>query len=84
MHPKTNFPSFQTKQPEELEQLLEAVTDSMETAASTPDLSTARQGLTDSMEMLRESLALPVPADGCPDTGKTEHKISDSVEENKV
>ncbi|XP_074511663.1 phosphoinositide 3-kinase regulatory subunit 5-like isoform X2 [Sebastes fasciatus] len=60
---------LQTKQPEELEQLMEAVTDRMETAASTADLSAARQGLRHSMERIRESLAVPAPADGCPDTG---------------
>ncbi|XP_044038341.1 phosphoinositide 3-kinase regulatory subunit 5-like isoform X2 [Siniperca chuatsi] len=64
--------ALQAKQPEELEQLLEAMTDSMETAASAADLSTARQGLLHSMERLRESLAVPAPADGCPDTGAVE------------
>ncbi|XP_059203581.1 phosphoinositide 3-kinase regulatory subunit 5-like isoform X2 [Centropristis striata] len=63
---------LQTKQPEELEQLMEAVTDRMETAASTADLSKARQGLLHSMERLRESLTGPAPADGCPDTGAVE------------
>uniref|UniRef100_A0A3P8TCG3 Phosphoinositide 3-kinase regulatory subunit 5 n=1 Tax=Amphiprion percula TaxID=161767 RepID=A0A3P8TCG3_AMPPE len=62
--------ALQKKQPEELEQLLEAVTDSMETATSTADLRTARQGLLNSMTRLRESLA--VPADGCPNTGAVE------------
>ncbi len=67
---------LQTKRPEELEQLLEAVIDSMETAASQADLSTARQGLLHSMERLREGLAVPAPADGCPDTGRQKiHKI---------
>ncbi|XP_070778965.1 phosphoinositide 3-kinase regulatory subunit 5-like [Enoplosus armatus] len=64
--------ALQTKRPEELEQLLEAVTDSMETAASTADLSTARRGLIHSMERLREGLAVPAPADGCPHTGAVE------------
>nr|XP_046271005.1 phosphoinositide 3-kinase regulatory subunit 5-like isoform X2 [Scatophagus argus] len=62
------------KRPEELKQLMEAVTDSMETAASTADLSTARQGLLHSMERLRASLAAPAPApaDCCQDTGTVE------------
>lgn len=64
--------TLQTKRPEELEQLVEAVTDRMETAASTADLSTARRVLLQSMERLRESLAGPGPADGCPDTGAVE------------
>ncbi len=46
---------------------MEAVTDSMEKAASTADLSTARRGLQHSMETLRESLT--APADGCRDKG---------------
>lgn len=72
--PKPNILMFlQTKRPEELEQLVEAVTDRMETAASTADLSTARRVLLQSMERLRESLAGPGPADGCPDTGETEY-----------
>lgn len=49
---------------------MKVVTDSMETAASATDLSTARQGLIHSMERLRESLAAPAPANGS-DTGKT-------------
>lgn len=60
---------FQAKQPEELEKLMEAVTDIMETAASTADLSAARQSLLHSVERLTESLAAPAPTDGCPDTG---------------
>lgn len=52
---------------------MEAVTESMETAASTADLSTARRGLLHSMERLRESLVAPASTDGCTDTGKTEH-----------
>ncbi|KAI3360150.1 hypothetical protein L3Q82_014469 [Scortum barcoo] len=64
--------ALQTKRPEELEQLLEEVTDSMETAASKADLSTARQGLLQSMERLREDLGVPSPNDGCPDTGAVE------------
>ncbi|XP_069005546.1 phosphoinositide 3-kinase regulatory subunit 5-like [Embiotoca jacksoni] len=62
--------ALQRKQPEELELLLEAVTDRMETAASAADLRAARQDLLHSMERLRESLA--VPAEGCPDTGAVE------------
>ncbi|XP_040918251.1 phosphoinositide 3-kinase regulatory subunit 5-like isoform X2 [Toxotes jaculatrix] len=62
---------LQTKQPEELEQILESVTESMEIAASTADLSKARQGLLNSMERLRESLAVPVPADGYHGTVET-------------
>uniref|UniRef100_A0A671TUM4 Phosphoinositide 3-kinase regulatory subunit 5 n=1 Tax=Sparus aurata TaxID=8175 RepID=A0A671TUM4_SPAAU len=42
--------ALQAKRPQELEQLTEAVTSSMETAASTADLSRARQGLLHSME----------------------------------
>lgn len=52
---------------------MEAVTDIMETAASTADLSTARQSLLHSVERLTESLAAPAPVDGCPDTGTTEN-----------
>ncbi|XP_076608706.1 phosphoinositide 3-kinase regulatory subunit 5-like isoform X2 [Chaetodon auriga] len=66
------YTALQAKQPEELEQLMEAVTDSMETAASTADLSTARRGLLHSMERLRESLVAPAPPDGCTDTGAVE------------
>ncbi|XP_073349735.1 phosphoinositide 3-kinase regulatory subunit 5-like isoform X2 [Pagrus major] len=64
--------ALQAKRPEELEQLKEAVTNSMETAASTADLSRARQGLLHSMERLRGSLAAPAPAEGCPDAGAVE------------
>ncbi|XP_070703680.1 phosphoinositide 3-kinase regulatory subunit 5-like isoform X2 [Pempheris klunzingeri] len=63
---------LQTKASEELEQLMEAVTDGMETAASTADLSTARQDLLHRMERLRESLVVPAPADGCSDKGAVE------------
>lgn len=62
--------ALQTKQPEELEQLMEAVTDCMETAASTADLGTARRALLHSMERLRGSLA--APARGCSDTRAAE------------
>lgn len=51
---------------------MEAVTDSMETAASTTDVSAARRDLLHRMERLKESLAVPAPADGCSDTGETE------------
>uniref|UniRef100_A0AAQ6APZ6 Phosphoinositide 3-kinase regulatory subunit 5 n=1 Tax=Amphiprion ocellaris TaxID=80972 RepID=A0AAQ6APZ6_AMPOC len=50
--------ALQKKQPEELEQLLEAVTDSMETATSTADLRTARQGL---LNRAVEAFMLPFP-----------------------
>lgn len=60
---------LQAKQPEELEKLRDVVTDMMETAASTADLSTARQGLLHSMETLIKSLAAEAPLDNCPDTG---------------
>ncbi|KAG8006442.1 Phosphoinositide 3-kinase regulatory subunit 5 [Nibea albiflora] len=63
--------ALQTKRPDELEQLMKVVTDSMETAASAADLSTAQQGLLHSMERLRESLAAPAPAN-CSDTGTVE------------
>ncbi|KAE8282873.1 Phosphoinositide 3-kinase regulatory subunit 5 [Larimichthys crocea] len=63
--------ALQTKRHDELEQLMKVVTDSMETAASAADLSTARQGLIHSMERLRESLAAPAPANGS-DTGAVE------------
>ncbi|XP_068605872.1 phosphoinositide 3-kinase regulatory subunit 5-like [Brachionichthys hirsutus] len=64
---------LQAKSPEELEQLTEAVAVHMETAALTADLKSARQGLTRSMERLRESLGAPVPADGGPDAGAVEN-----------
>lgn len=64
--------ALQTKQSEELEQFLATVTESMEIAASTADFSTARQGLLNRMKRLRESLAVPVEADDCPDTGTVE------------
>ncbi|XP_029914538.1 phosphoinositide 3-kinase regulatory subunit 5-like [Myripristis murdjan] len=63
---------LQTKQPEELEQLLAAVTDTMEAAASTADLSTAREGLLHSMERLGDSLAVPTEADDSSDCGAVE------------
>lgn len=52
---------------------MEAVTDSMEVAASTADLSTARRGLLHSMSRLVKSLVAPAPADGCTESGETEH-----------
>ncbi|XP_060882876.1 phosphoinositide 3-kinase regulatory subunit 5-like isoform X2 [Labrus mixtus] len=61
---------LQTKQPEELQQLMEAVTDSVERAAATPDLSTARQSLRLSMERVAESLS--APAGGRTHTGSIE------------
>ncbi|XP_031726853.1 phosphoinositide 3-kinase regulatory subunit 5-like isoform X1 [Anarrhichthys ocellatus] len=61
--------ALQTKRPEELAQLAEAVTDCMETAASTEDPRTARQALLLSMERLRDSLAVPALNNGCTDTG---------------
>lgn len=67
---------FQTKQPEELEQLLAAVTDSMEAAASTADISTARGDLKHSIASLGESLALPDPADGCSGAGERENTVT--------
>ncbi|KAM6966004.1 phosphoinositide 3-kinase regulatory subunit 5-like [Tautogolabrus adspersus] len=72
--PKLDLRTFhsilQTKQSEELQQLMEAVTDSMERAASTADLSTARQSLRLSMERIAESLS--VPAGGCTHSGSVE------------
>ncbi|XP_054463201.1 phosphoinositide 3-kinase regulatory subunit 5-like [Anoplopoma fimbria] len=64
--------ALQTKQPEKLEQLMEAVTLLMETAASTADPSTARETLLHSMERLRDSLAVPAPNNGRTDTGAFE------------
>lgn len=63
---------LQAKQLEELEKLMEVLTDIMETAASTTDLSTARQALLHGMERLRESIAAPLPPDGHQETGTTE------------
>lgn len=65
--------SLQRKENEELEQLLEAVNNSMETAASAADLKMARQGLLYSMERLIETLAVPSSVDESPDSGKTRH-----------
>ncbi|XP_030591363.1 phosphoinositide 3-kinase regulatory subunit 5-like isoform X2 [Archocentrus centrarchus] len=64
--------ALQSKQSEELEQILKALTESMEMAASAADLKSAREGLLQSMERLRESLAVPAPADDCTDTGAAE------------
>ncbi|XP_061567022.1 phosphoinositide 3-kinase regulatory subunit 5-like [Cololabis saira] len=58
------------KQPEELDQLLKAVTDAMETAASAENHRTARVELFHSMEKLREGLAVPV--NGCLERGAME------------
>lgn len=69
MQPDTKF-VLQTKQPEQLEQLLEAVTGIMEAAASTANLSTARQLLTNGMEQLREKLSVGAPADNS-NTGRS-------------
>ncbi|MEQ2186234.1 hypothetical protein GOODEAATRI_026543, partial [Goodea atripinnis] len=55
----------------ELEQLLETITGSMETATSVPNNTTAREGLLHSLEKLRESLAVP-SRDGCSETGSVE------------
>jgi len=60
--------SLQTKRPEELQQLVEAVTDRVEAAASTADLRSARRALLHSMERLRDDLA--APRDGLSD-GRT-------------
>ncbi|XP_041832638.1 phosphoinositide 3-kinase regulatory subunit 5-like [Melanotaenia boesemani] len=62
--------SLQRQQPEQLQHLLEVITDSMETAATAVDHRTAREALIHKMEMLRESLT--TPADVCPDTGTVE------------
>ncbi|XP_026181826.1 phosphoinositide 3-kinase regulatory subunit 5-like isoform X2 [Mastacembelus armatus] len=59
--------TLQTKQPEELQRLLEAVTESMEAAAGAADLSTARKVLLNNMEKLRGSISVPAAADGCSD-----------------
>ncbi|KAM4634407.1 phosphoinositide 3-kinase regulatory subunit 5-like [Polymixia lowei] len=71
---QTLHTALQSKQPEELEQLLAAVTDSMETAASTADSDTAGSGLTHSMGRLWEGLGIPVEteADGGSSPGAVE------------
>ncbi|KAM3598156.1 uncharacterized protein V6R79_014394 [Siganus canaliculatus] len=56
--------ALQSKHPEDLDQILEALTDSMETAASEADPSAARAALQQSVERLRESLSIPTPSDG--------------------
>lgn len=58
---------------------MKEVTDIMETAASTADLSTARQNLADSMEKLREGLTASAPLDHSPGTGKTENKKTQNI-----
>nr|XP_057905991.1 phosphoinositide 3-kinase regulatory subunit 5-like isoform X2 [Doryrhamphus excisus] len=65
------YHALQAKQPEELEQLLETVTRCMDAAASTEDLSTARQSLLQSMAHLRQEL-LPTAGDHCLDGGFAE------------
>ncbi|XP_036069249.1 phosphoinositide 3-kinase regulatory subunit 5 isoform X2 [Oryzias melastigma] len=51
--------ALEEKSTEELQQLLEAITDRMETAASAGDHRTARDGLIQSMERIGGSLAAP-------------------------
>ncbi|KAM9391717.1 phosphoinositide 3-kinase regulatory subunit 5-like [Pholidichthys leucotaenia] len=69
---QTILSALQNKQPEELEQLLEAVTNSMEIATSAADVDTAREGLLHSLEGLRESFGLPGSAGGYKDSGAAE------------
>ncbi|XP_057673322.1 phosphoinositide 3-kinase regulatory subunit 5-like [Corythoichthys intestinalis] len=63
--------ALQTKQPFELEQLLERVTCCMETAASTADLKSARQSLQQTMERLTLNL-IPITGENYSDTGLAE------------
>ncbi|XP_069380771.1 phosphoinositide 3-kinase regulatory subunit 5-like [Paralichthys olivaceus] len=63
--------ALQTKRTEELERLLQEVTENMQMAASAADFSTARQRLLNNMERIREGL-VPVPARGCTNTGSVE------------
>ncbi|XP_056143958.1 phosphoinositide 3-kinase regulatory subunit 5-like [Lampris incognitus] len=56
--------ALQSKPPDELEQLLAAIADTMETAAFTEDPDAAREGLQYDMEKLRETLSIPSTADG--------------------
>ncbi|XP_077415822.1 phosphoinositide 3-kinase regulatory subunit 5-like isoform X2 [Vanacampus margaritifer] len=63
--------ALQTKQPGELEQLLETVTCCMEAAASTADLSTARENLLQTLDQLRQSL-IPTTGGDHLDTGLAE------------
>lgn len=51
---------------------MEVLSDGMERAALTEDLSSARRDLQQSVERLRESLC--VPAETCRDTGETEEE----------
>ncbi|XP_029014362.1 phosphoinositide 3-kinase regulatory subunit 5-like isoform X5 [Betta splendens] len=67
--PRALHAVLQTKRAEELDQLLEAVTESMERAASTADPHAARRALSSSMERIRGSL---VPADRTSDPGAVE------------
>ncbi|XP_024920205.1 phosphoinositide 3-kinase regulatory subunit 5-like isoform X2 [Cynoglossus semilaevis] len=60
--------SLQSKEPEELQLLLDAVTENMEIAASTGDFTTAVQGLQNNMKRLREGLRSSGPAHGCTDS----------------
>uniref|UniRef100_A0A3Q4FXY6 Phosphoinositide 3-kinase regulatory subunit 5 n=1 Tax=Neolamprologus brichardi TaxID=32507 RepID=A0A3Q4FXY6_NEOBR len=48
--------ALQSKQPEELDQILQSLTESMEMAASAADLGSAREGILQRMERLKESL----------------------------
>lgn len=61
--------ALQTKQPEELDQILQSLTESMEMAASAADLGSAREGILQSMERLKESLTVPARADEGTDMG---------------
>ncbi|XP_037544784.1 phosphoinositide 3-kinase regulatory subunit 5-like [Nematolebias whitei] len=61
--------SLQGKHPEELEQLMESISGSMEAAASLTDPKRAREGLLHSLKKLRAGLTNPGPAGYCPDTG---------------
>lgn len=62
---------YQEKPTEELQQLLKAITDRMETAASAGDHRTAREGLIQSMERISESLAAPAAGTDRTERGKT-------------
>uniref|UniRef100_A0AAX7T3K7 Phosphoinositide 3-kinase regulatory subunit 5 n=1 Tax=Astatotilapia calliptera TaxID=8154 RepID=A0AAX7T3K7_ASTCA len=61
--------ALQSKQPEELDQILQSLTESMEMAASAADLGSAREGILQRMERLKESLAIPARADEGTDMG---------------
>ncbi|XP_017272217.1 phosphoinositide 3-kinase regulatory subunit 5-like isoform X2 [Kryptolebias marmoratus] len=64
--------SLEGKHPQELEQLMESITSSMEAAASVADPKKAREGLLRSLEKLGEGLTGRGPAGSCPDTGFVE------------